>query len=712
MRDTKRECTVCGESPYPLLFSAVSPREIERVRKKQNKKTTQTSYDLGLKKFVLMFNRRIRTRQKPGTRARCRPARGWRGSSCQSRWRQKRRSLTSDPTILNIVKGYKIEFESPPIQLNTPVCLIKDNEFLTCKKEVQRLLKIGAIKKCSPVNGQFLSSYFLHPKSDGSVRFVLNLKKPNAYIHSNHFKMEDFRTACNLLSNGEFMGKLDLKDAYFAVSIAKESRKYLRFSFDNSLYEFTSLPFGLNVAPLVFTKIMKVPITSLREKGFKSVIYLDDLLCLGRTLHECRVNLRESEKLLTALGFTIHIRKSSLVPSLTCTFLGFTLNSVEMTLGLPVEKRDKMQKLIDQFLTTKSCTIGGFASLLGSLISIFPAIEYGWLYTKRLEQLKIEALITSNNNFNSKMTIPSEAREDLHWWRSHVTSDVKKLQRTVYPHEIYSDASKTGWGAFHHGDRAKGMWSFEEAKLHINELELLAALFALKCFASNLSNVKIIMRVDNTTAMAYINKMGGTHSKRLFDVAKQIWQWCEEREIKLRASYIPSKENVEADTLSRQVNPEIESELNSNAFHEIINMFGAPEIDLFASRLNAKVQRYVSWHKDPEAFSIDAFTLNWNGLFFYAFPPFALILRLLRKMINDRAKGIVVVPHWPSQPWFPLFKSLLFSDTITFKPSDYLLKSYFWNVKHPLAGQLSLTAGILSGKALRRDGKLPSQLPG
>jgi len=46
-------------------------------------------------------------------------------------------------------------------------------------------------------------------------------------------------------------------------------------------------------------------------------------------------------------------------------------------------------------------------------------------------------------------------------------------------------------------------------KFIINYLELLSAFFALKCFAENLRDCDVLLRIDNTTAIAYINKMGG-----------------------------------------------------------------------------------------------------------------------------------------------------------------------------------------------------------
>lgn len=122
---------------------------------------------------------------------------------------------------------------------------------------MSRLLGIGAIELCTPITGQFVSGYFLLPKPDGSSRFILNLKKLNQFIQTDHFKQEDLRSACKLLDNDMYMGTIDLKDAYFLVPVDQTSRKYLRFSFENKLYEFTCLPFGLSTSPFIFTKLMK-----------------------------------------------------------------------------------------------------------------------------------------------------------------------------------------------------------------------------------------------------------------------------------------------------------------------------------------------------------------------------------------------------------------------------------------------------------------------
>ena len=78
-------------------------------------------------------------------------------------------------------------------------------------------------------------------------------------------------------------------------------------------------------------------------------------------------------------------------------------------------------------------------------------------------------------------------------------------------------------------------------------------------------------------------------------------------------------------------------------YAQIKKQFGVPDIDVFASRTNAKCPMYVSWLKDPYAHKIDAFSFKWTGLDFYAFPPFSLILKILRKIKHEKSSGIMVV---------------------------------------------------------------------
>lgn len=578
---------------------------------------------------------------------------------------------------------------SPPIAKALPLA-----EKVQTNQSIKDLLSIGAIEECDPSDGQFISPTFLVPKPNGRTRFILNLKSLNKFISTAHFKLEDLRTAINLINKGCFMSTVDLKDAYFLIPIHSDHKKYLRFEFNGKLFQFNVLPFGLNTAPFVFTKLMKPVISLLRSCGFLSTIYLDDILLISNTYESCVREVSYTVSLLQSLGFIINKEKSALHPNTNCKFLGFIIDTEKLQISLPNEKIHKIKKEIDKFKILTRCKVREFARLVGLLTSACPAVEYGWLYTKELERCKY-LNIKEDNNYDKYMTIPPSILPDLAWWSRVISNSVNKIKQNEYCLVIYSDASTTGWGAACEEKRASGMWSDSERSRHINYLEILAAFFGLKIFAKSCYNCQILLRIDNTTAISYINRMGGIQFPHLTEVTKQIWQWCERRKIILSASYISSADNNIADAESRRVHPDIEWELSDHAFNRITKHFGIPEIDIFASRLNTKCKKYISWHRDPDAYVVDAFTISWKKFFFYGFPPFSIILKTLRKIENDHAEGIIVVPHWPTQPWFPLFNKLLVSDTLIFKPNKNLINSHSSN--RDVHQKTTLVAGILSG---------------
>lgn len=608
-------------------------------------------------------------------------------------------TVTANPILLEWVQGYRLPLISFPGQLSPPtpktLSLVENNQM---RKEINDLLKIGAISRCDPLPGQFVSSFFLVDKPNGKKRFILNLKNLNAYISAPHFKMEDARTVARLIQRNWYAASVDLKDAYYLLPVHEQYRKFLRFSFNKLLYEFNCLVFGLASAPYTFSKLMRPVIQDLRSKGIPCINYLDDFLILGRSKEECAKNVRYVTTLLTSLGFLINVEKSSLDPSTRCKFLGFIFDSVDMTISLPTEKRERILRWVSYFLSHERCKILCVAQFIGLLTSACPAVKYGWVYTKNFERAKCLALISSQGDYNTFMHITSDLIPDLLWWRKSIGVALNDLKNDSFYLEICTDASLSGWGAVCNGEHSYGWWKNSMRNKHINFLELQAIFLGLMSFASELRHKNILIRTDNTTALASVNKMGSVQYPHLNVLARNIWHWCETRHLWIFASYISSRQNWQADQASRTLPSTTEWSLNAKVFSHIVDTFGLPEIDLFASIDNHKCYRYVSWVRDPGAEAVDAFTIDWKNFTFYAFPPFSLILRVLQKIVNDQATGILVVPFWQSQSWYPLFLKLMERDPLFFGPSSNLLFSPYSNATHPLSKDLILVVAKLSGK--------------
>ena len=244
--------------------------------------------------------------------------------------------LTQDPNILNIVEGFGIPFLENPVQENSPnPPVLNQKQSKLVKEDFREMLLKDAMQLVSPCKNQYLSNLFLVSKRDGGNRPVINLKHLNSFIPYQHFKMEGLNLLQNMLQKGDYMCKLDLKDAYFCVPLKKESRKYVRFQWEGTLYEFLCLCFGLGPAPLIFTKILKVPISLLRRLQIRVIIFLDDMLLMSQTLEELLMSRDTIIFLLTQLGFVINLKKSILVPVQQIEFLGLEIDSVEMKLFLP-----------------------------------------------------------------------------------------------------------------------------------------------------------------------------------------------------------------------------------------------------------------------------------------------------------------------------------------------------------------------------------------
>jgi hypothetical protein len=169
----------------------------------------------------------------------------------------------------------------------------------------------------------------------------------------------------------------------------------------------------------------------------------------------------------------------------------------------------------------------------------------------------------------------------------------------------------------------------------------------------------ITIRSDNAVTVHNLRRQGAGIA--LMHLTRAIFSLLEGLDIRVHACHIPGVENVLTDALSR-LERTGDCELRLDVYqHAIATLQVCPTVDLFAAKHNSKCPVFVTLSKSTAqgAAAIDAFELRtWNDGLPYVFPPVQMIGRCLQRIGGERVTAVMVIPKWPSQPWWSLFRPL------------------------------------------------------
>ena len=259
------------------------------------------------------------------------------------------KTITKDRYVLNTIKGLKSEFcdDIIPHQEKIPH-LIQMIENCTIREVTSQRKKIGR---------QWISNVFLRSKKDGGFRMILNLKPLNQKLKYEKFKMNTIKDVMKMLSRNMVMASIDLTEAYFHLPIFHDHISFLRYMWEEKMYEYCALPNGLCSGPWIFTRITKEIMKFLRKKLIRILIYIDDTFLCAETIEELQENINITLDTFRNCDFTINTKKSKITPTTKIEFLGFKLNSISYTITLLDSKRDKILQLCMRVLRCKKITI-------------------------------------------------------------------------------------------------------------------------------------------------------------------------------------------------------------------------------------------------------------------------------------------------------------------------------------------------------------------
>jgi hypothetical protein len=158
-----------------------------------------------------------------------------------------------------------MDFISEPIPISPKNYNLSEEHNQILWEEIQTMISKKAVEECFNNQGIY-SPMFVTIQKANKLRPIWDGKYINSFHKKQHFQMEGLLTVKDLLQRGDYMTKIDIKDAYFHIPFAPQHQNYLRFYFKGRMFRFLAMNFGLTSAPRIFTKIMKNVVSILRSK--------------------------------------------------------------------------------------------------------------------------------------------------------------------------------------------------------------------------------------------------------------------------------------------------------------------------------------------------------------------------------------------------------------------------------------------------------------
>ena len=499
----------------------------------------------------------------------------------------------------------------------------------------------------NPQSLGFCNRLFLVPKPNNRWRPILDLGKLNTFLKTQSFKMETPETIRTSLQTGEWVTSIDFKDAYFHIPINSQS---MRFHIQGEPYQFKALLFGLSTAPMEFTVVAKeVKLLAMKQ---------------GITTHQYRLvrarshqtYLQHTQTLVAPcreLGLLVNKEKSELEPKQVFNFVGYQFNLKEGRVRPTPECWQVLQTKIQEIMSSPVCP----ARKLMSLIGLLTATEKSALGPLTHEthtvasQKQLEGTRDNGKDHpHSKITPPT----------SSMVAGVKQCyyRSTITP-------SKTCSANLYRRIKRRVGRSLKRAhskgKLVAPRKQTAHKLPRVKGSLSGLKRVSGPLYQQHSPHSYRQHYSGCLHKQgRGNEVGPLVCPTVENTDLvyqELRNSQSSShRRPYKRDSRQAiQTGPDHSNRMSPQSRGLPSNMQPVAQAPSgpICHQVQQQAPTVVSQVPYPQAWAVDALSLSWDGLDPYAFPPAAILGKVVEKMLDYPCSRIILIaPGWPNMPWF------------------------------------------------------------
>ena len=396
-------------------------------------------------------------------------------------------------------------------------------------REIDQLLKLGIIQ---PSTSPWSSPVIPVPKKDGSVRLCVDFRLVNEHTLQDTYPLPRVDDLLAQVSAKQFLTTLDLTKGYHQVPLTPETKEKTAFVCHRGKFQYTRLPFGLKNAPAHFQRQMDQIL-----QGISAVAYIDDIILAHDMWEEHISTLEQVLKVCIQKKVSLKLEKC-VFTSATLDYLGHTIGSGHI---LPQEA--KVTAILNFPKPETRKQLRGFLGLVGYYRQHIP-------------------------HFSSMTASLSEKTSTKHprkvQWTEQMTSDFEAARKSILtapllaapdmsqPFYLQTDACQSGIGAVLQQEKNGGRdtIAFYSKKLNraqqhysATELELFALTQACQHFKIYLFGSKVMVETDHRPL---------THLTSMINDNKKIMRWIQAlQQFNLHINYLPGKDNVPADALSR-----------------------------------------------------------------------------------------------------------------------------------------------------------------
>jgi hypothetical protein len=555
------------------------------------------------------------------------------------------------------------------------------------RSELQTFLQVGALQRWDPaVHGPAVvhpMSVAVHPWS-GKRRLCIDANYVNIFEKYEPVQFELLPDVFPLIQPQDWGYVTDCTKGYFHLQLHPFAKRFLAVQFDGVTYVFKALPFGLSSAVKAFTDTMTVAYLPMRRQGLRFSSMIDDRIGLASSRAACWLDIYISVRLVCGLGFHLGLAKSVLWPQQRLLYLGLVLRLGTLQCLVPAAKLQKFDQVLDAVLASAVITPRQLAALAGMLISLSLAVPLSKLYTRQLF-LALSHKVT----WDQALPVGPELGAHLLWLKQYIPAhNGCRWFRRQPGVLLVTDASVKGVGGLASAAAGSSGCSGVQVVLQgqlpevlflksstcreaAGMVSLLTVLLANPQWGGLLHHRAVKILTDNQGVASDVQHMKGcpavfVHVQRLYDLAAQY-------DFDLTVEWRPREYELLqlADLHSKMVDV-ADWGLSPAAYAQLCQQLQCqPVVDWFARPWSAKCPCFYCRFLMPGCAGVDAFDFSWalpGGALSYVCPPHMLVAKAVRKVLDDRASCVLVLPAW-YKSWHAMLSLLPVRQTVKLSAS-------------------------------------------